>query len=121
MQKTSKSGLFLLEMIIIIVFFAATSAICVRLFVYAAQRSDQSSALTAAVLQAQSAAEAVKAADGDAEQLQTLLHGRWDNGVFQIMFDQDFQPLAGAGDAVYSLTVTQTVDENGLLLSLIHI
>ncbi len=121
MQKTSKSGLFLLEMLIIIVFFAATSAICVRLFVYSAQLSDRSSALTEAMVRAQSAAEAVKAAEGDETLLESLLHGDWENGVLRVFYNQDFQALPDDEDAQYILTVEQDLDGSGLLAATVTV
>ena len=47
-NRMSRSGLFLLELIIAILFFAVTSAVCVNLFVQAHLTSAESSNLTAA-------------------------------------------------------------------------
>ena len=56
----AKSSLFLMEMMVVILFFALTSAICVHLFVQSYQSAKHSEALTNGVLQAQSAAEVYK-------------------------------------------------------------
>lgn len=66
-HKTSRSGLFLLELMIVILFFAVTSAVCVNLFVQAHLTSTAGGELTAATREVQSAAEWLKAADGDLE------------------------------------------------------
>lgn len=57
-HKTSRSGLFLLELMIVILFFAVTSAVCVNLFVQAHLTSTAGGELTAATREVQSAAEA---------------------------------------------------------------
>ena len=56
-HKTSRSGLFLLELMIVILFFAVTSAVCVNLFVQAHLTSTAGGELTAATREVQSAAE----------------------------------------------------------------
>ncbi|MDR0434326.1 MAG: hypothetical protein LBH21_04580, partial [Gracilibacteraceae bacterium] len=64
MEKTgssSKSSLFLLEMIIAILFLAITAAICMRLFVQAHTTGEASENLTRAVMTAQSLTENLKA------------------------------------------------------------
>ena len=72
-HKTSRSGLFLLELMIVILFFAVTSAVCVNLFVQAHLTSTAGGELTAATREVQSAAEWLKAADGDLEKLAAQL------------------------------------------------
>lgn len=75
-HKTSRSGLFLLELMIVILFFAVTSAVCVNLFVQAHLTSTAGGELTAATREVQSAAEWLKAADGDLEKLAAQLDAK---------------------------------------------
>jgi len=56
MQK-SKSTLFLMELIIVILFFALSSAVCMRIFVYAHQLEKTTENVNHAVLWAGNAAE----------------------------------------------------------------
>lgn len=56
MQK-SKSTLFLMELIIVILFFALSSAVCMRIFVYAHQLERTTENISYAVLWAGNAAE----------------------------------------------------------------
>ncbi|SDZ94792.1 hypothetical protein SAMN02745687_01193 [Lachnospiraceae bacterium NK3A20] len=63
--KSSKTSLFLIELIISIFFLALTSVVCVRLFLYAHELSARSAKLTRAVQLSQNAAECYIAADGD--------------------------------------------------------
>ena len=64
-MNRSKSGLFLMELIIAIAFFAVSSAICVQLFAMAHTLSTRSVGVQMAVMNAQSAAESFKASGGD--------------------------------------------------------
>ena len=86
-NRMSRSGLFLLELIIAILFFAVTSAVCVNLFVQAHLTSAESSKLTAAAREVQSAAELVKAADGDLEKLAAQLDATASPGRLDLCFD----------------------------------
>ncbi len=56
MQK-SKSALFLMELIIVIFFFALTSAVCLKVFVKAHAVARETEGLNAAILWADNAAE----------------------------------------------------------------
>lgn len=104
-QRTSRSGLFLLELMIVILFFAVTSAICMNLFVQAHLTSTAGSNLTAAVREVQSVAELFKASDGDLMQLaQQLGIQPADGPVLNVYYDKDWVP-AGEEDAVYTVTV----------------
>lgn len=64
MNRKNKSSLFLLELVISIFFFAASSAICVGLFVGSYQTSQRSVELNQAVFLAQTAAETIKSYPG---------------------------------------------------------
>ena len=73
MRGSSKSGAFLVEMIIIIAFFAAASAICVRLFVHAHSISTESRNINMAMNSFQTAAECFKLAGGDVDEVLDML------------------------------------------------
>lgn len=60
-RSSSKSGLFLIELIIAIVFFAVASAICIQLFVKAHLISTRSTDISTASIIAQNTAEQFKA------------------------------------------------------------
>lgn len=90
-NRSSKSGLFLIELIILILFFAMASGICVQLFVNAHLLSIRSSQQNHAVLVAQSAAEAYKA---NAAEYDKLLGGKSDEEGFHVLYNTEWQPLA---------------------------
>ena len=68
-----KSPLFLMEVILVILFFAIASVVCVQLFVQAYLLSTESSDLTAAVREARNTAEIFKAVGGSTTETALLL------------------------------------------------
>ena len=95
-----RSGLFLIELLLALLFFSVTSAVCMKIFgmsaVLTRQKRDRDAAVKASVC----AAECLKAADGDLEKTEELLgcDAVFENGVLT-------QPC---GDA---LTLRVTVKE----------
>lgn len=71
-KNSSKSGIFLMELILSILFFSIAAAVCVKLFVTAHRLSDQSVNLNHAVSMAESIAEAFYGCNGNAGELETL-------------------------------------------------
>ena len=61
----SKSALFLMELLIAILVFSFTTAICMRIFVHAKLTADYAGNLSIAVTTAQNAAECYKASGGN--------------------------------------------------------
>ena len=71
-KNSSKSGIFLMELILSILFFSIAAAVCVKLFVTAHRLSDQSVNLNHAVAMAESIAEAFYGCNGNVGELETL-------------------------------------------------
>lgn len=71
-KNSSKSGIFLMELILSILFFSIAAAVCVKLFVTSHQLSDQSVKLNHAVAMAESIAEAFYGCNGNAGELAVL-------------------------------------------------
>ena len=95
-----RSGLFLIELLLALLFFSVTSAVCMKIFGTSAVLTRQKRDRDAAVKTSVCAAECLKAADGDLEKTAELLGGAavYENGVLT-------QPC---GDA---LTLRVTVKE----------
>ena len=111
-KRHAKSSLFLLEMMVVILFFALTSAICVHLFVQAHQTARHSEALTNGVLLAQSAAELYKSTAGDLGETAKLLEGQWDEAQgLSVAYDALWQPVGPQTEAAYRLEMTETADQ----------
>ncbi|MBC8571367.1 hypothetical protein [Zongyangia hominis] len=102
-RTSSKSSLFLLEMIFVILFFSLAAAVCVSLFAQAHAVSVKSSDLNAAVLRAQSAAECVKAEGAGFAEL--LDHAQSDGEDTLLYYDGEWRSTSQEG-AVYCLRVT---------------
>ena len=74
-MSRSKSGLFLIELIIAIGFFALAGAVCIQLFGVAHNLRTRAFGLQMAVVSAQSAAESFKATGADPHRMSELLGG----------------------------------------------
>lgn len=120
-KRASKSELFLMELIFSILFFSITSAVCVSLFVNARLTSIQSSQLTAASLQAQSAAESFKASSADLEDTAQLLNAaQTPEGNLQVFYDKDWKPTSPEA-AVYLLELIPDDTDQPLHCATIHV
>lgn len=69
----SRTGMFLAELIIVLLFFAISAAVCMKLFTFAYITTEHSSDISHAVSAAQNTAECFKASEGDVLQTARLL------------------------------------------------
>lgn len=118
----SKSSLFLMELIIAILFFSIASAVCIRLFAVAHLESLQSAQLNRAVFCAQSAADALSAANGDPEQLTGLIGAsKTGAGEFSARYDAQCRPTASEAKTAYALNISTSGGNNGVLTADIEV
>lgn len=117
-MKHSKSGLFLMELIIAILFFSLASAVCIQMFAKAHILSVQTVNHNNAVIQAQNLAEVFLSNDGDITQVASF----FDNGSFDadsssvtLFFDETWKPTNEAS-CFYSASLTCTEEEQKKLL-----
>ena len=105
----SKTSLFLMELIITILLFAACGAVCVRLFVTSYVMTQDTVELNEAVSIAQGFAEVMRGTDGDIDSV--LEHYpdavRGGEGFFEVFYDDDFE-ICGYEEASYVSDVTMT-------------
>lgn len=114
MMKTtnsSKSGLFLMELILAIFFFSVAAAICVRLFVTSHELSRESVRLNHAVTMAESIAEAFYGCNGDEAQLAILLADLY----------SEPQTPSDATEASGEASTPDTVTESDEVLSFLNV
>ncbi len=112
LKSRSKSSLFLMELIIVLMFFSLCAATCMQIFANAKVKTDYSRDLTNAAFAAESVAEVYKALDGDLEATASKCDGEAvSDGVIEIYYDKDWNPTAQDG-AVYVMTVTETETED---------
>jgi len=109
----SKSGLFLMELIIAIAFFAVASAVCVQMLVAAHTLSRRSIGMQMAVVNAQSAAGAFKSSGGDTVLMADILNATDIDGVLFVPFDSSWRQVADiAGDQMrYEMRIEQDLTQ----------
>ncbi|MBQ8596847.1 MAG: hypothetical protein IJ409_03575 [Lachnospiraceae bacterium] len=97
-STSSKTGLFLMELIIAILFFSVSGAICVQLFVQSHITSKDSVELNHAVEWCQNVAEAFYGCEGNPEEMMALFENSYvgdmaeAGNTFYLNFNEDFQP-----------------------------
>lgn len=74
-QKSNKSSLFLIELIVGLLFFSLCSAVCVQLFARAHLIKENTAQLNKAITLSQSVAEIFRSAGGSSEALVSYLDG----------------------------------------------
>jgi len=110
MKLSSKSVTLLAEMIIVIFFFGIISTVTIQMFVAAHKKSEQSAAVTLAVLKAQDAAECFKQSGKTGEPLTQFLadcHELSATGgarLFAVYYDEDWHPVDEP--SVYALEIS---------------
>lgn len=93
-RYTSKSTLFLMELVVVLLFFSLCAAICVSVFGSAQQMARDSHNLSDSVVAARNAASCYKSADGDIQQAVTMLDGQWDDQNGIVYYDKQWQPVS---------------------------
>ena len=105
-SSSSRSGLLLMEIIIAIMFFSLSSAICLQLFVKAHNLGQDTRELDMAVRQTSSAADILSESEHPWDTLSELYPDS-DIGSPEshIYFDREFQPC-GSEASCYTLNIT---------------
>ena len=119
-RNSSKSSLFLIELIIAILFFAIGSAVCVRAFVKAHDLSMRAKDLSFASAQASSAASVLEYTDGSFSSFSTYFPDAEERGdAFLVYYDAD-QSLCSGNDAIYTMQI-KISDEDGMRHAMISV
>ena len=105
----SKTSLFLMELIITILLFAACGAVCVKLFVTSYVMTKETVELNEAVSIAQGFAEVMRGTDGDIDSVMEYYPEaiRGGEGFFEVFYNGDFE-VCGYEEAAYVGDVTMT-------------
>lgn len=90
--RGSRTSLFLMELLLVLLFFSIASAVCVRVFTAAKLKSEASANLTAATFAAQSAAESWKSVDGNLEATAKSLSGKASQNRLLVAYDAQWKP-----------------------------
>ena len=119
-NRARSSSLFLMELILAILFFSITSAVCIQFFVKSHLLSQDSQILTHAVNECSAAAEMCSTSDSSAAALGTLvkLYPDADKDLLKnsvtVYYTEDFKPCK-AESGIYSLNVI--LSENDTMLN----
>ena len=118
-RNTSRTGLFLMELILAILFFSLSGSVCVQLFIQAHTISNNSVVLNHSILQAQNIAETFYGCNGDTDEMMTLLNagtnGSKQDGenstTLSFLYDSNFAPIPSNQSSFpdFGYTVTATI------------
>ena len=112
-QPSKKSSLFLMELIIVLFFFALCSAVCVNIFAKAKLLNEQSYELNKSIIAAQNAAQCFKAANSDIYKLADLLNGTTEDNAVKIGYDKNWQNTE-ITNAVYIININIEKNKSNL-------
>ena len=131
-ESNSKTSLFLMELIISILFFSITGAVCVKLFVNAHVIAQHSVALTNAVMWAQNCSEAYTGCDGNLNDLSAIYpdccvlvnEETPQKGTLLIFLDKNWKRIsyptdhtAGIQNAAYEVVLTAASESASRIFS----
>lgn len=106
-----KTGLLLIELTLMLLFFALSSVVCLSIFASAQALSKQALELDCAAVEAQNAAECFKAAHGDIKRTAALLCAEPLERGFALYFDEHWQDIDAPAQAVYVLRLEKVETE----------
>ncbi|WP_304508222.1 hypothetical protein [Anaerotignum sp.] len=90
MNTRSKTPLFLMEVVIMLLVFAISASICLKVFVEGKKISEDSYNLDKACLETQKAAEYWQNTKGDLKQTAELLQASLQDNKLQLFYDEDW-------------------------------
>jgi len=106
----NKSGIFLMELIVVTLFFSVGAVICLRVFFAGESLSRGSQVLTNTVVQAQNAAQLIKSDGGGIKNLCDYYDTKIEDGIITVYFDDEFVTCVSQVDASFKMVVKQTID-----------
>ena len=110
MNSRSKSGLFLIELIIVITVFSISAAVCLRLFFQSRVIANESYNLSRASLEVQSAADCYKSSGGDLAETADRLGGSLLDGKLMIYYDEKWGKTEDRDDAGFFVGISEISD-----------
>ena len=103
----SKTPLVLMEQIIMVLIFALSAVVYIKVFVYSNNVSKSVEAASHAAFKAQTMAEELKFSSGE-----SLERWHFDNDSWYIYYDENWQETAEESE--YTMKATKEYEENGL-------
>lgn len=110
-KTTSKSALFLMELILAIFFFSLASAVCIQLFVKAHLIGVSTTNKNHGILWAQNIAETYTGTDADFDATVSALNAiPVSDQSFCLYFDSDWNPASSENAAFIASVSTESID-----------
>ena len=110
----SKAPLALMEQILMVLVFALAAGLCLQMFVLSNQVMGRCEAKDRAVMVAQNTAEVWKLNRGDGQKCVETLGGQWDEDIWQIGYDDNWQEI-DCGEAEYLVRAVSVVTNDPYL------
>ena len=117
MNSRSKSGLFMIELVVVIVVFSFSAAKCLEVFFHSRQTAEISSSLSRASIEVQTAADCYKSYDGDLFSTAELLGGSVDGERLIIYYDSGWKHTDNADNARFCVTITETAPRESTVIA----
>lgn len=120
-SNSSKTSLFLMELIMSILFFCLASAVCVQMFVKSHTLSRDSLILNHAIVWSESMAETFYSCDGDLTAMNEILESsiyKENSSTIDLYFDEEFNPVSSEESAFYLVEGVCSRDSELELLTL---
>lgn len=113
-KRETPSGMFMMEMIMVVFFFILCASTCILVFVKANNMSRQAKDLNQSVLMAESIAEVWKAEgeEGLAEKTGAQVHSGTAQ-QYDVFWNRDWNPVPDGTDAAYRADITLS-EEDGM-------
>lgn len=109
-KARSKSSLFLMELILVILFFSISAAICMKVFATAKVKTDFSRNVSNATFAAETIAETFKDCDGNLIELAEKFDGEASGTTLIVYYDNEWNSCK-KGNESFVMTVNKTTEE----------
>lgn len=130
-RTSSRTGLFLMELILAVLLFSLSSVLCIQMFVKSHTLSKNSVELNHSILWAQNISETFYGCNGNASDMSELFENcnyEMDSDQSEyltLFFDENFTPITLSGNpaekSYYQLTALITPENDGLINCYIEI
>ena len=120
-RSNSRLSLFLMELIVAIMFFSLSAAVCVRLFTSAHFMAEGAENMSSATIWSQNLAEAFTGTNGDLTEMEKLYPGAYvshtpddpsmKSGYIILFFNEKWERIDSLSDAAYFASINISVKE----------
>lgn len=113
--KRNKSGIFLIELLFVVLIILLSITSCVKIFFESQKLSEQSYVLTNAVIASENAAQLLKNADGDLAQFEEYYKANISGNIAETYFNDEFEYCIDESNSSYKLRVEKNSDDSRLI------